>query len=91
MNARPWGSTLPDRKATHAFWRETREVHTHFDPDAEPVDFPREKLVLLPVERRRYNFEEVEQPWREPVAICQSQRCLRCDYDGGAKGGPQEE
>ena len=64
----------------HAFWRETREVDTFFDPDAEPVDTPREKLDLIPVERRRENFDEVELPWRESVAVCQAKRCLRCDY-----------
>jgi NADH-quinone oxidoreductase subunit F len=64
----------------HAFWRETHEVDTAFDPDAEPSDAPREKLNLLPVERRRNNFDEVEQPWRESVAMCQAGRCLRCDY-----------
>jgi NADH-quinone oxidoreductase subunit F len=65
---------------THAFWRETKEVDTYFDPDAEPVDTPREMLDLISVDRRRNNFEEVEQPWREPVAVRQAQRCLRCDY-----------
>ena len=64
----------------HAFWRETREVDTFFDPDAEPVDTPRERLPLIPVERRRNNFDEVEQPWREAVAVRQAHRCLRCDY-----------
>jgi NADH-quinone oxidoreductase subunit F len=64
----------------HAFWRETREVDTQFDPDAEPTETPREKLDLIPVERRRNNFDEVELPWREPVAIRQAKRCLRCDY-----------
>jgi NADH-quinone oxidoreductase subunit F len=66
--------------AMHAFWRDTHEVDTFFDPDAEPFDSPREKLDLIPVERRRYNFDEVEQPWREPVAVRQAKRCLRCDY-----------
>ena len=33
----------------HAFWRETQEVDTQFDPDAEPVRIPREKLDLIPV------------------------------------------
>ena len=64
----------------HAFWHEDHEVNTSFDPDAEPSDAPREKLNLIPVERRRNNFDEVEQPWREPVAVCQAGRCLRCDY-----------
>ncbi|MCR4411942.1 MAG: FAD-dependent oxidoreductase [Thermoguttaceae bacterium] len=69
----------------HAFWRETRPVDTHFDPNADPVETPREKLVLLPVQRRRHNFDEVEQPWRESVAIGQAKRCLRCDYGRGGK------
>ncbi len=64
----------------HAFWRDPRPVDTYFDPEAEPVDIPREKLRLIPVERRRYNFDEVEQPWQEAMAIRQSKRCLRCDY-----------
>ncbi len=66
--------------ANHAFWRKDREVDTAFDPDAEPPDTPREKLDLLPVERRRGNFDEVELPWRESVAVRQAKRCLRCDY-----------
>jgi NADH-quinone oxidoreductase subunit F len=69
----------------HAFWRETKEIETSFDPDAEPTDTSRERLELLPVDRRRYNFDEVEQPWREAVALRQAQRCLRCDY--GKRGG----
>ena len=65
---------------SHAFWRETRQVDTNFDPDADPVDYPREKLELIPLQRRRNNFDEVELPWREAVAIRQAKRCLRCDY-----------
>ena len=64
----------------HSFWREDIKVDTYFDPDAEPVPFNREKLELLPLERRKYNFEEVEQTWGEVEALRQSKRCLRCDY-----------
>ena len=64
----------------HAFWREDRPINTFFDPDADPTDTARELLRLIPVERRRNNFDEVEQPWVEPVAVAQAQRCLRCDY-----------
>ncbi|MBN2022516.1 MAG: FAD-dependent oxidoreductase [Pirellulales bacterium] len=64
----------------HAFWRVERPVDTFFDPDAEPSDVAREKLTMIPVERRRNNFDEVEQPWREAVAVRQARRCLRCDY-----------
>jgi NADH-quinone oxidoreductase subunit F len=66
--------------ALHAFWREPQTVDTFFDPEAEPSGTPREHLDLIPVERRCQNFDEVEQPWREAVAVRQAQRCLRCDY-----------
>jgi NADH-quinone oxidoreductase subunit F len=66
--------------AIHAFWRETQEVDTFFDPGIEPSDTPRENLDLIPVDRRRRNFDEVEQPWRESMATAQAKRCLRCDY-----------
>lgn len=64
----------------NAFWRAERKNDTVFDPDAEPVSFERERQPLIPVERRRFNFDEVEQPWDEATAIRQAQRCLRCDY-----------
>lgn len=64
----------------NAFWREERKNDTAFDPDADPVSYDREKLPLIPVERRRCNFDEVEQPWDEATAIRQARRCLRCDY-----------
>jgi NADH-quinone oxidoreductase subunit F len=64
----------------HAFWRETKPVEVPFDPDAAPPDTPRERLRMIPVERRRCNFDEVEQPWPEGVAVRQAKRCLRCDY-----------
>ncbi len=64
----------------HAFWREEKKNDTSFDPDAEPVSFEREKQPMIPVERRRCNFDEVEQPWDEATAIRQAKRCLRCDY-----------
>jgi len=64
----------------NAFWREERVVHTFFDPNAEPASYKRSKMTLLQVERRKYNFNEVEQPWLEAEAVRQAQRCLRCDY-----------
>jgi NADH-quinone oxidoreductase subunit F len=64
----------------HAFWREEKPNPTAFDPDAEPSTDPREKQPLIPVERRRENFDEVELPWNEPTAVRQARRCLRCDY-----------
>ncbi len=74
----------------HAFWREPKEVDTFFDPEADPVDTPREQLPLIPLDRRRHNFDEVEQPWREAVAVRQAQRCLRCDYGRRPNGTSQE-
>ena len=64
----------------NAFWREEKKNDTFFDPDAEPSTFEREKLPLIPVDRRRCNFDEVEQPWDEATAVRQAKRCLRCDY-----------
>ncbi|VGO16961.1 NADP-reducing hydrogenase subunit HndC [Pontiella desulfatans] len=64
----------------NAFWREEKRNDTPFDPDADPVMFEREKQPLIPVERRRCNFDEVEQPWDEATATRQAKRCLRCDY-----------
>ncbi|MCC6123659.1 MAG: FAD-dependent oxidoreductase [Pirellulales bacterium] len=66
--------------ANHAFWREDKPIDTAFDPDAEPFEAPREKLNLIPVDRRKFNFNEVEMPWSENVATRQAKRCLRCDY-----------
>ncbi len=70
----------------HAFWREDQVVDTFFDPEAEPTDTAREMLRLIPVERRRNNFDEVEQPWTELVAVAQARRCLRCDYGRRCNG-----
>lgn len=64
----------------NAFWREEKTVHTFFDPNAEPAPFPRSKMTLLNVDRRKHNFNEVEQAWMEAEAVRQAQRCLRCDF-----------
>jgi len=64
----------------HAFWRAYRDVGTDYDPDAEPVPFPRERINMAVVDRRSRNFDEVELPWNEATAIRQAKRCLRCDY-----------
>lgn len=66
--------------AQHAFWRAQQTVGTGFDPDADPEPYKRDKLPLIAVERRRNNFDEVELPWTEPIAVRQAKRCLRCDY-----------
>jgi NADH-quinone oxidoreductase subunit F len=66
--------------ASHAFWREYTELTTSYDPEADPVPYPREDLNLINLARRQHNFDEVEQPWNEVTARRQAQRCLRCDY-----------
>ncbi len=63
-----------------AFWRKEAITKTAFDPDADPVTFSRSSLVLLSTERRRNNFDEVEQSWSESEVVKQARRCLRCDY-----------
>jgi NADH-quinone oxidoreductase subunit F len=73
--------------AEHAFWREERAFDTLFDPDADPVQYPRSKMQLLPVKKRKNNFQEVEQPWPESIARREAKRCLRCDYKPECKSG----
>ena len=64
----------------HAFWRKQKTIKVDFDPEADPVPYPRDPLRLIDVARRKYNFDEVEQSWNEGVARRQAKRCLRCDY-----------
>ncbi|MDD4101402.1 MAG: NADH-ubiquinone oxidoreductase-F iron-sulfur binding region domain-containing protein [Kiritimatiellae bacterium] len=66
--------------AEHDFWRGYRDSGVGFDPYAEPVNYAREKLHTMPLEKRRRNFAEVEQSWNEATAVRQARRCLRCDY-----------
>jgi len=65
---------------SHAFWRREAVTQTTFDPDAEPVQYTREKQPTISLEKRKNNFSEVEQCWPEDVAVCQAKRCLRCDF-----------
>lgn len=71
--------------SSHAFWRADTAVDIDYDPDADPVPYPRESVRTVAVERRRHNFDEVEQPWCEAVALRQAKRCLRCDYGKPAR------
>ena len=66
--------------APHAFWRAYPDLPTDYNPDADPVPYPREDPNLIALERRKNNFDEVEQPWNEATARRQARRCLRCDY-----------
>ena len=65
---------------SHAFWREEHDNTTAYDPEADPVPYPREAINTLSIDRRCHNFDEVDQSWTESVAVRQAKRCLRCDY-----------
>jgi NADH-quinone oxidoreductase subunit F len=62
------------------FWRDEKAVDTFFDPDADPVIYPRVPQRMLEADRRKHNFDEVELVWSEGEAVRQAKRCLRCDY-----------
>jgi NADH-quinone oxidoreductase subunit F len=64
----------------HAFWRKEKQADTEFDPDADPVQYPRSKVHKIPVNKRKHNFQEVELSWSEAVAHREAKRCLRCDF-----------
>ena len=64
----------------HAFWRVEQENTTDYDPDSDPVPYPRELMHMMPLEKRRSNFDEVEMAWNETETVRQAHRCLRCDY-----------
>jgi NADH-quinone oxidoreductase subunit F len=66
--------------ANHAFWRRAQAIDTHFDPDADPVAYPRAEIPMLAAKQRRGSFQEVEQSWSVAVALHEAKRCLRCDY-----------
>jgi NADH-quinone oxidoreductase subunit F len=65
---------------SHAFWRAQQMVDTAYDVNADPVAYPRVNMPVIPIERRKDNFSEVELTFLEPEALRQAQRCLRCDY-----------
>jgi len=63
-----------------AFWRAEKAVDTFFDPDADPVEYAKTEMHMLPVNKRAHNFMEIEMPWQEEIALREAKRCLRCDY-----------
>ena len=69
----------------HAFWREDQQVVTDYDPDDDPVEYGRAQMKLIPVGRRIHNFNEVELPFADKVAVREAKRCLRCDYRANCK------
>ncbi len=61
-------------------WRADKIVDTFFDSEADPVMTPRAEPKLIPVAKRAKSFAEVETAWSSSVALCESKRCLRCDW-----------
>ncbi len=66
--------------ASHAFWRTEQNVDTHYDPEDDPVSCSRAEAHLLPVNKRKGSFAEVELPLAASAAVREARRCLRCDY-----------
>jgi len=64
----------------HAFWRDEQPVDVAIDINADPAPYQRKRMALLPVERRRNNFNEIEIGCVEGEAIRQAKRCLHCDF-----------
>ena len=62
------------------FWRRRGVSDVFFDPEADFVRYPRARTRLISVDRRERNFNEIELPFGEVVAIREAKRCLRCDY-----------
>ena len=65
---------------SHAFWRRALPIDTHFDPDADPVTYPRAEMVTLHSKLSRSSFAEAEESWTAAVALRETKRCLRCDF-----------
>jgi len=60
-------------------WKIKDPVNVDFDPEADPVDYTRSQLQLLPVEDRGVH-DEVEKTWSKGITCRESERCLRCEY-----------
>ncbi len=75
----------------HAFWRYEKITETAYDPDDAISMEKRASVRQIPIERRKHNFEEVELPWTEAVAMAQAHRCLRCDYGKHINEGPVDQ
>ena len=51
------------------------------EPVAEPTNMPRSSIPVLPPEKRRKNFHEIERPLSLEGARQEARRCLRCDLE----------
>ncbi len=63
-----------------AFWRNPKAVDSFFDPDADPVQYNKAEIKLIPISSRKSNFKEVEITFSEQTALREAKRCLRCDF-----------
>jgi NADH-quinone oxidoreductase subunit F len=61
-------------------WQQRTDVHTAFDPQAEPVPYGRCEVPSLLPSIRCADFDEVEQVLDRDAAVREARRCLRCDY-----------
>ncbi|OGC04292.1 hydrogenase [candidate division WOR-1 bacterium RIFOXYA12_FULL_43_27] len=64
----------------HAFWRIEKINTSYFNPDADPVSYPRKNLPELPASARKNNFDPVERSFNDTDGVKQCERCLRCDF-----------
>ena len=60
-------------------WKVMDPIEVAFDPEEEPVSYPRAEKVLLPLRERGINTE-VEKTWDRTAACKEATRCLRCEY-----------
>ena len=54
-------------------------------PNDDPVQYSRAKMQLLPVKKRKNNFQEVELPWADAVAVREAKRCLQMRLPAGMR------
>ncbi len=60
-------------------WRIKDPINVDFDPEADPVDYARSQVHLLPIQDRGVH-NEVEKTWNKEITCRESSRCLRCEY-----------
>ncbi|GAB4113159.1 MAG: hypothetical protein Kow00103_04560 [Candidatus Caldatribacteriota bacterium] len=66
-------------------WNIKDPIEVEFDPEKEPVDYPRAENILLPLEER-IGWTEVEKTWSRKIACREAERCLRCEFKKEEEG-----
>ncbi len=64
----------------HYPWRVRSRSPVPFDPNAEPVEYPKVRPDHLPLAKRCKSFIEVQKGMTAEIAKREAERCLRCDY-----------